>query len=113
MQVMLIDSDREELLKLQRTVLNADPRAQLIAFSDPLSAVQYGRSRPPDVLITSDDLSRLTGYDVIRLLRRSMKRGSRAAMLLHGSDPGPDSSPPDYIPCIGTPDLTEIICGTG
>lgn len=68
MIAIVVDPDAVQLMQT-KTCLEQDG-VTVVAFRDPMAAVQYGYNHEVDAVYTEVDMPHLTGQDVVRLLRK-------------------------------------------
>lgn len=70
MNILVVDNKPGELNHTVNCLKSLYPQALLIPFEDAMDAVRYGYNHPVDVLYTEVTMRHITGFDVVRLLRK-------------------------------------------
>lgn len=68
MITMLIDPNAEQAAETKSYLKESGDK--IIVFCDPMEAVKYGYNHEVDVVYTEVDMPRMSGFDMIRLLRK-------------------------------------------
>lgn len=69
MKILAVDPDPAELAVLTESIKEIRADAVVVAFADPLMAVKYGANNPVDAVYTATDMRRLSGFELVRLMR--------------------------------------------
>lgn len=70
MNILIVDSNQDDLEQTVKCLQSVYPDAQLIPFDDAMDAVRYGYNHPVDAVYTEISMRHITGFDVARLLRK-------------------------------------------
>lgn len=73
-RILAVSPNEETLREITEMVGEVYAGSVVFAFSDPMLAVQHAYNNPVDVVYTEVEMKRLTGFDVLRLLRKRAPR---------------------------------------
>lgn len=68
MIAIVVDPDAAQLIQTKDCLEKDGVTA--VAFCDPMAAVQYGYNHEVDAVYTEVDMPRISGFDLVRLLRK-------------------------------------------
>ena len=84
MKILAVDSNPDELTEIELALRKVFPSSTVFAFRDGLSAVKFGYTNRVDAILTARELSRLSGLEVVRMLKPKQAPG--LPMVILGSD---------------------------
>lgn len=70
MIVMVVDSDREALVRASKLLSNLTAAVTVVLFEAALPAIQYTMNHPVDLVYTREKLSDLTGSELLQKVSR-------------------------------------------
>lgn len=70
MNILVVDPDLAHLNQLNQLLKTAYPKSNMIPFSDPLLAYRFGFLNPIDAIFTVDDMKRLDGLELTKMLSK-------------------------------------------
>lgn len=70
MRILLVDSDRDALMKSVDALRGQYPGAEIIFTTDAMDAVRYSLNHSVDAVYTEVLMPRCSGFDVARLVRK-------------------------------------------
>ena len=73
MKIIAVDTNWSDLKSLVACIREVYPEDAVEGFIDPLLALKYGYNTPVDVIFAAADMKRLSGIELIRLLRQNQQ----------------------------------------
>lgn len=67
--ILVADPDPDEQMLLTELLRQHGNTVHIACFTDPLLALKYGANNPVDALYTSAAMKRLSGFELVRMLR--------------------------------------------
>lgn len=71
MNILIVDNHHDDLNQTMKCLQSIFPDAYLIPCDDSMDAVRYGYNHKVDVVYTEVVMTHITGFDVVRLLRKT------------------------------------------